>query len=654
MWCRTRLTGISITLKTISKFGCRSDSLTRNFYTYLLPHPAFTLSDTVGCGPLTVQASNETLNQDRFTYFWDFGNGQTFTGAQPPAVVLSANPLYGDTVYWVRMTVFSVCDTITVTRLVRVKSGPKALFTPAKTVGCSPMQVTFRNNSRGDNNTYFWDFGDGVTFSTANADAVQHTFVTGRVDTFYVKLKVVNECGTDSVRYAIVVAPNTVRFNVAVNGTEAFGCAPHTVSFINNTSGASTFQWNFGDGNILSTTKNIDTITHTYQSPGRYAVQIRAFNACSDTTATQLIVVYPKPKAAFRIDKNAACIGDSLRFSNLSDSATSYLWKFGDGRTTTLVNPTHRYNAPGLYNVWLVIYRNSASGNVCSDSIMQQVQVSASLPGTFTARDTASQCAPFTATFINQNRPSVTATWDFGDGTTGTGDSVVHTYTAFGTYPVQLTVTVPGGCTYTSRKTVTVAGLGGTLRYTGGYVCPKGTVQLQAVASNTDTYVWDFGDGTTQSTAQQTVYHQYRNPGVYLPSVKLQNSAGCVFPLKGTDSIKVDRILAGFTATQQVTCGTTTVRFADTSHVFFGKNRVHWNFGDGTTGTGGTNSHQYTASGTYPVEMILFSNSGCSDTVRRQVAVQVNSKPAASINAVTASCTRNPSTLLVVCSRPMQ
>ncbi len=633
---------IAITLKTISKFGCRSDSLTRSFRTYLLPHPAFTLSDTVGCGPLTIQATNQTPNLSSFTYFWDFGNGQTFTGAQPPAFVLPPNPLYGDTVYRVRMTVFSVCDTITVTRTVRVKSAPKALFTPAKTVGCSPMRVTFRNNSRGDNNTYFWDFGDGATFSTTSADTLPHTFVTGVVDTFYVKLKVVNECGVDSAQYAIVVAPNTVKFNVAVNGTEAFGCAPHAVSFINNSSGASTFDWNFGDDNIRSTVDNIDTVRHVYQSPGRYEVKIRAFNACSDTTATELIIVYPKPKAAFRVDKNAVCIGDSLRFTNQSDSATSYLWDFGDGRTTTVVNPAHKYSRPGLYRVRLIIFRNNPSGNVCTDSTEQQVQVTDSLPGGFTAKATTSQCAPFTATFVNRDRPSVTAVWDFGDGSTGTGDSVVHVFEAAGTYLVRLTVAVPGGCVYTSQQTVSVSGPGGRLQYTGGYVCSGRTVQLDAVATNTDSYRWDFGNGDTTLTTMPTVYYQYPNPGTYLPSVTLQNSAGCAIPLKGIDSIKVDRIQAGFTSTQQLICGTTTVRFNDTSKVFFGKSRVQWNFGDGSSGEGITASHPYTASGTYPVEMIVFSNSGCSDTIRKRITILVNGKPNASINGVTTSCTRKP------------
>ena len=59
-------------------------------------------------------------------------------------------------------------------------------------------------------------------------------------------------------------------------------------------------------------------------------------------------------------------------------------------------------------------------------------------------------CAPQTFTFYNRNLPSTTTLWDFGDGTTGTGDTVTHTYSIPGTYNVMLDVTVPGGCNGTA------------------------------------------------------------------------------------------------------------------------------------------------------------------------------------------------------------
>ncbi|RYE13311.1 MAG: PKD domain-containing protein, partial [Sphingobacteriales bacterium] len=476
-------------------------------------------SDTVGCGPLTVQLTNTSTYVNEFTYFWNFGNGQTSTTIQPPAITFAPNPAFGDTTYIVTLKVFSPCDTLTFSRSIRVKSKPKALFTPTKTVGCSPMTVTFKNTSRGTNSTYFWDFGDGTTTSSTTPDTVQHTFVTGVVDTFYVKLKAVNECGEDSQTYSIIVAPNTIKLNVAVNGTQRFGCEPHAVSFINNSAGASVFQWNFGDGSVTTTTKNLDTVQHQYLSPGTYLVMLRAFNNCSDTTTTETIVVYPKPRAGFTANKYTLCIGDTLRLANSSDNASAYLWQFGDGNTSTLSQPTYIYRSPGTYTVTLISYRNNASGNVCTDSMQQTVTVMSTQTGLVTLKDSVSNCAPFTATFLNQNKPSVATLWDLGDGTTATGDSVVHTYLTAGIYPVKLVTNVPGGCTYTTTRTLTVLGPKGSLQYVGGNVCYPSAVKFQAVSTGATNYLWDFGDGTVLSTTQQTVFHSYTNPGAYLPKI---------------------------------------------------------------------------------------------------------------------------------------
>lgn len=630
---------VIIKLKTISTYGCKDDSISQKFKTVRKPSPSFTMTDTVGCGPITVSFANTSTYVNEYTYFWDFGNGQTSVAIQPSAITFAPNPNYGDTTYFVKLKVFSPCDTLSFTRSIRVKSKPKALFTPTKTVGCSPMKVTFRNTSRGANNTYFWNFGDGTTLSTTNLDSAQHTFVTGVVDTFYVKLKAVNECGADSLTYSVIVAPNSIKLNLAVNGTEHFGCEPHPVSFINNSQGASVFLWNFGDGSNTTTTKNVDTVRHTYLSPGMYTVKLQAINNCSDTTTTETIVVYPKPKASFTANKFSACIGDSVWFVNQSDSATAYLWTFGDGTTSTLAAPFHLYTAPGSYNVVLTAFRNNPSGNVCTDSAKQTITVTTTQTGFFTVSDSVGQCSPFTVTLMNKNKPSVSAVWNLGDGTTATGDSLVHTYQTAGTYSVKLTVKVPGGCTYITTKTINVLGPKGTLQYNYGYVCSPSAVQFQAVATGASTYSWDFGDGTVLNTTQQTVFHSYANPGYYVPKVTLQSN-GCNLLLKGIDTIKVDKVDGGFTFAKNEICGSTTLVFTDTSHVFFGIKSIAWNFGDNTTGTGSNPSHTYAASGRYTIQMIVQSKSGCTDTVTRQINLLVKSKPIISINAVDTACTR--------------
>ncbi|MEO9004357.1 MAG: PKD domain-containing protein [Ginsengibacter sp.] len=633
---------VKIKLITTSLFGCKSDTTDHPFYTYKLPRPSFDLFNNDGCGPIEVNVVNTTEDISLYNYEWDFGNGQKSQKVQPGIITFLTNPNYTDTTYYLKLKMLSVCDTLIVEKTVHVKSKPKALFTPDITTGCSPMKVLFKNTSKGLGTTYFWDFGDGQKQVTNTLADVQHTFYTSKVDTFYVMLIAINECGNDTISYAIIAAPNNIKLNFAMNGPDHFGCAPHTVAFINNTSGASSFQWDFGDGNFLSTSKNIDTVYHTYLISGMFTVSLKAQNNCTDTSTIDQIEVFPKPTAAFTASTTKVCISDQVAFSNQSSLATSYQWYFGDGTSSIMENPVHPYRSPGLYEVKLIVFKLNAPGSVCTDTSKQQIEVVASLPGLFSMDSNESECAPFTVTFINQNKPSVTATWDFGDGSGFSGDSTTHTYLYSGVYTVSLAVTVPGGCIYISKKTVTVKGPSGKLIYGGGYYCSPDNVRFEAIATNTDTYHWDFGDGNSLITTQPVVYHSYPNAGNYLPALSLQNNTGCNYMIKGFDTIKIDKIDAGYSFVQQNNCGSTDVIFTDTSHVFSGKNRVKWDFGDGTIAIGTIMPHTYTASGNYKVEMILISNSGCSDTVRKLINFHVNNKPVITISAGADACARLP------------
>ncbi|MGN6164962.1 MAG: PKD domain-containing protein, partial [Flavisolibacter sp.] len=630
---------VKIKLVAISNFGCLNDSIEKSFYTYITAKPSFTVTDTVGCGPLSVSFTNTTPNINSFQYLWDFGNGSTSSQSSPSAVTFLPNPKYGDTTYIVKLSVVTNCDTLIAFKSIRVKSKPKALFAPNSTVGCSPMRVIFSNTSLGIGNSYIWNFGDGsAPVSTNQIDTIGHTFYTGIRDTFYVKLFAGNECGIDSLTYAIVVSPNKIVLDFALNGNEQSGCTPHTVNFINNSKGASAFTWNFGDGSILNTTRNIDTVGHTYVSPGTYIITLNATNGCSDTSSTETIVVYPRPTAAFNVDLSTACIGETITFENNSDSATSYFWRFDDGSTSTLTSPSHAFSNAGTYSVVLKAYRFNAPGSVCEDSTVRNIEIVSNKPGAFIATDTIGYCAPFSVTFTNQNTPYISADWDFGDGTFGKGNTINHTFLTAGNYLVKLTVVVPGGCTYITTHTIRVLGPSGSLSYSKEYLCNNASITLQVQANNTDSLIFNFGDGTSLTTTTNMVSHVYQNAGIYLPSVTLKNKAGCSILLEGVDSVKVDKVKAGFSTVQQLNCGATLVNFTDTSIAFFGKTSVQWDLGDGTFSNGTTISHQYVTSGIYPVKMVVYGNSGCSDTIAQNLIIKVNNKPKAEIQGNTVSC----------------
>ncbi len=142
------------------------------------------------------------------------------------------------------------------------------------------------------------------------------------------------------------------------------GCAPLTVSFVNNSIGGAPFRWDFGDGTSSAATNT----NHTYTVPGNYRVRLTAtgpdgITIHKDTT----VVVYEIPVAQFKISSDTAYVpGNSINFFNLTENIDSLRWDFGDGNISKETNPSHKYAEPGSYDVSLHVW----SGFQCYDSVL--------------------------------------------------------------------------------------------------------------------------------------------------------------------------------------------------------------------------------------------------------------------------------------------
>jgi PKD repeat protein len=122
---------------------------------------------------------------------------------------------------------------------------------------------------------------------------------------------------------------------------------------------------------------------------------------------------------------------------------------------------------------------------------------------------------------------NVTYAWNFGDGTTGSGDTVAHTYPSAGSYTAVVTATnSSGSATATTGVTVVDVAISDLLAGANGPTNLGNTTTLTATisAGTNVTYVWSFGDGTTGSG--DTVAHTYQSEGSYTAIVTATNSAG--------------------------------------------------------------------------------------------------------------------------------
>lgn len=157
---------------------------------------------------------------------------------------------------------------------------------------------------------------------------------------------------------------------MAVSGEKLFvssvekGCAPLKVNFRNSVSEYDSCLWTFGDGGS-SSVRDPEWI---YDVDGEFRVVLKVFGPDGMTSVySELLTVFPKPSARFEVYPDKVTIpGDEVRFLNYSSGALKYLWDFGDGKTSDLFEPLHRYEKYGNYNISLKVY----SENGCSDSLM--------------------------------------------------------------------------------------------------------------------------------------------------------------------------------------------------------------------------------------------------------------------------------------------
>lgn len=206
----------------------------------------------------------------------------------------------------------------------------------------------------------------------------------------------------------------------------------------------------------------------------------------------------------------------------------TYAWDFGDGTTGTSISGFHTYAAAGVYEIRLVvtdIYGNQAT-------LSRSVLVTEPEGGLPTASFTATPmtgAAPLTVVLnaSASSDPDGTITaylWDFGDGNTGTGANVVHTFASAGAYIVTLTVEDDDAETASESKAILVTEPGNQLPVASFTASPPGSflipaeIDFDASASydpdgSIVAYAWNFGDGDTATG--ETVSHTYTSYGTY-------------------------------------------------------------------------------------------------------------------------------------------
>jgi PKD repeat protein len=395
------------------------------------------------------------------------------------AIKLGSNFLSGDTCRWrsdrggffstekqpivspTRTTVYYLKDSNTISHCIQYDTAKISLFPtkPYASFGISSLTQCLKgNNFRFTNTTvirstvdfqiintesivqWLWDFGDG-TRSSIQSPA--HSYQ--KAGTYIISLKVLGKYGcSDSLKRTIHVYPSPV---AEIKGQDAV-CKGSSERYASIQDTGISYFWNVTGGTIID---GAGTNSIAIYWPGSQTGTIDLYetnNSGCMSTAGEMLVKILKPVIG-GISSNA-CLGQPYRFYDQSTAPDKFLWRFGDGDTSVLKNPSHIYHALGNYRVLLKV--TGLLG--CADSISQTVKVNP-LPDAhwnvysqktadivFKARDTTQVSAAYD--------------WNFGDSSKGWGYLITHKYLKNKPYKVKLLLTDGNGCINTYDSTIGV------------------------------------------------------------------------------------------------------------------------------------------------------------------------------------------------------
>jgi PKD repeat protein len=290
------------------------------------------------------------------SYQWEFGDGTTSTQENPTHAYSTEG------IFNVELTAKNDAGSSSASTTISVAyPDPVADFSMDKTTADMDETITFTNLSQ-NASSYAWSFGDGATSTEANPT---HSYA--EAGTYTVQLTATGPGGASNstTRSVTIEWPEPVA-SFTTDKPGNFAAPGVLIHFTNTSEYATSYLWDFGDG----ATSTVTSPTHSYTAEGIYTVQLTATGEGGSHSVSDAFSIYVTPVAAFTMDRSSANVGETITFTNESEHATTYLWDFGDGSTSTTEDPVHDWATGGVFSVQL-----TATGPGGSDDVSHEVTI---------------------------------------------------------------------------------------------------------------------------------------------------------------------------------------------------------------------------------------------------------------------------------------
>lgn len=380
---------------------------------------------------------------------------------------------------------------------------------------------------------YQWNFGDGGTGS-----GVTPTHIYSAAGTYTITLTVTDNNGAkaSALGVATIVPPNQPP--VANAGGPYNAPSGTAIQFSGNSSHDPdgtivSYEWNFGNGGTASDASP----SHAYSLPGNYnAVLTVTDNSGATSTGSATVTIANRPPQANAGGPYSGPKQTSIQFQGGASidpdgSIVSYAWNFGDGNTGSGVAPNHSYTSIGNYTVSLTVTDNLGSTSSITTTANINTAPIANAGGSYTGL--SGSAVQLNGSASNDTDGSIISyQWNFGDGSTGSGESPLHVYSSVGTYVVTLTVVDNMGAWTNASAVATITSPSNQLPLAnpgGPYSAVSGTpVQFNGTGSSDPDgtitqYQWNFADGAASGASPS---HTFTSSGTHLVTLTVTDNSG--------------------------------------------------------------------------------------------------------------------------------
>jgi gliding motility-associated-like protein len=444
-----------------------------------------------------------------------------------------------DTVTLIATNITSGCSD-TATKIIGIKYVTAAFdFTTAylNNNSCPPLVATFSDKSQFAN-SISWDFGDGSVAD--NLSNPKHTYQSAGLYTVTLYAYGNNNYVDSSTQTIEVKGPYAI-----LSADITYGCKQQKVTLSAIVKNATSYTWDFGDGNTVQTT---DTFAvHAYNSVGAYtpSLLLKDGSNCASTSEIDTQIVIDSLSVGFSRSPVMLCDSGVVSFTpsvksysgDVMQQPLIYKWNFGTGvakDTSVITNPQFDFNNLGKYAVSLDV--KTLYG--CEKEFKDSVVVVHRPKSIIDAPDYG--CEDANILFKgSSDLQDVKWAWKFADGKDSSVQSPSHAYHTTGTYNVSLIVS-KDGCSDSSNHVIVIhTSPKINLQPKDSTICLGKTIQLNAHDGSQFAWTPDVAQGNNSQASPNV------SPlTTTLYKVKTTNEFGCT----STDSTLIT-VVQPFTLT---------------------------------------------------------------------------------------------------------